>query len=389
VYSVATRHLDAKDVFRIDTAQVNKSCRRFHRHRKYDYSTSDLFGLISSCSIASMPALLRRRLVCFYCNHKSALTRDPSLREFRCNNCDAVNYLDEVRIFYVLRCYLLTVSQNGEITDPPSTPIVQSQKFATASFGAGVNPDFISADDNIFCDTCLKNQQFYVNALASYLPDPSDPDYPKYEAKLPEYKANLEKRYPQVCSSCVERVNNRIKSMTYLTKAENLKFSLDRTRKNQFPTRDTGLKSIVVFLGMWLWHISILGQSLWHYMGIMSLRLASTIESNSPSTISSCTTQIARFDGIDVECFDRTTQFMPMILQAGLLSFWWNNRLRESVQGYGRLSHLNDYYTLQVIFLAVRYAAYWALSQPERFALPVPLIAVHAFMIIFSLAVSI
>jgi hypothetical protein len=48
--------------------------------------------------IANMPALLRRRLVCHYCGHKSALTRDSKVRRFTCSHCDSENYLDEVRI---------------------------------------------------------------------------------------------------------------------------------------------------------------------------------------------------------------------------------------------------------------------------------------------------
>jgi hypothetical protein len=236
----------------------------------------------------------------------------------------------------------------------------------------------------------LKNQQFYVNALASYLPDPSDPDYAKYEAKLPEYKANLEKRYPQVCAKCVEQVNNRIKSMTYLTKAENLKVSLDRTRKRQF-ANETGWKGKAVTLGWFLWHGSVLGQILWHLLGAMSnsSENKTSVSSVSLQLVQECSKQVLAFGNVDIGCFDSVTTIMPRILQAGLVSIWWNNRLQESMQGYGRLTYLNDYYAVQVIFLGIRYLAYILLSQPSRFNLPIPPLAAHAFVIIFSLICTI
>jgi hypothetical protein len=45
----------------------------------------------------AMPQLFRRHLVCFYCGGKSAQTQDGTVLQFRCKNCDAVNYLDSVR----------------------------------------------------------------------------------------------------------------------------------------------------------------------------------------------------------------------------------------------------------------------------------------------------
>ena len=46
--------------------------------------------------------LLRSNLTCFYCGTKSSLKRDPRIRDFACRECEAVNYLDEVRLFVCL-----------------------------------------------------------------------------------------------------------------------------------------------------------------------------------------------------------------------------------------------------------------------------------------------
>jgi hypothetical protein len=206
---------------------------------------------------------------------------------------------------------------------------------------------------------------------------------------LPEYKANLEERYPQVCAKCVERVNNRINSMTYLTKAENLKVRLDKSRKGDVIRRELGLKGIFVQLGGIGWYCSILGQMSWHGLGILSeLPSPEGNPAQQAISIQSCGRQAARLGNIDKACYEGMSKYAYLFFYAGILSFWWNNRIRESQQGYGRLSHLNDYYLLQIIFFGLRCAAIWLLSQPDRFVLPLPSLAAHAFMIIFSLFVS-
>jgi hypothetical protein len=45
----------------------------------------------------AMAPLLRKKLVCFYCGQASSRRRDGTVREWLCQKCDAVNYLDEVR----------------------------------------------------------------------------------------------------------------------------------------------------------------------------------------------------------------------------------------------------------------------------------------------------
>ena len=54
------------------------------------------FEPVNNRFATTMP-LLRRRLVCFYCGRRSAKSHPADTRDWGCENCDAVNYLDEVR----------------------------------------------------------------------------------------------------------------------------------------------------------------------------------------------------------------------------------------------------------------------------------------------------
>lgn len=51
---------------------------------------------LTRCRDYMAPSLHSRRLTCFYCGRRSPLQQDGSVTEWRCGNCEAVNYLDEV-----------------------------------------------------------------------------------------------------------------------------------------------------------------------------------------------------------------------------------------------------------------------------------------------------
>jgi hypothetical protein len=177
--------------------------------------------------------------------------------------------------------------------------------------------------------------------------------------------------------------------MTYLTKAENLKVRLDKTRKGDVVRRELGLKGYIVRLGGIGWYSSILVQIIWHSLGVLSNLPASETPSElQPLSIQSCVRQASRLANIEKGCYDEISCYAFLFPVVGMLSFWWNNRLRESLQGFGRLSHLNDYYLLQAIFLAIRYAAVRLFTHSTRFSPLLPPVPAHTFMIIFSLAVS-
>lgn len=43
-----------------------------------------------------MPRLFRPKLSCFYCGCRSAQIHSSNIRQWQCEKCDAINYLDEV-----------------------------------------------------------------------------------------------------------------------------------------------------------------------------------------------------------------------------------------------------------------------------------------------------
>jgi hypothetical protein len=53
---------------------------------------------VDGCCWLVMAPFLRKRLQCFYCGRHSSRSAKGRVREWTCDNCQAVNYLDEVRI---------------------------------------------------------------------------------------------------------------------------------------------------------------------------------------------------------------------------------------------------------------------------------------------------
>lgn len=63
---------------------------------------SNSSNFIVKTSLALTMSLLRRHLVCFYCGRRSAKNHVTGTRKWECENCEAVNHLDEVGNFYLL-----------------------------------------------------------------------------------------------------------------------------------------------------------------------------------------------------------------------------------------------------------------------------------------------
>lgn len=235
----------------------------------------------------------------------------------------------------------------------------------------------MSQENNIFCATCLKNQNIYVTTLSTYFPDPSDPRYAEYEARFPEFKANLEKRYPQVCADCVSLVNNRLQSMSYLTRAENLRVTLDKTRRGLVQRRRRGWRDLAIFLGSLAWFGSILCQFVWHMMGVAAVQ-------GGGGGLPQCLFLPLK-RSTNTVCLEAVNDILPWAHKLGLVSIWWNNRLLDSVHGAGRLAKLNDYYFLQIVFLGIRFFTYRMIRNMDETA---PSEAAHAFMLVFIAVVG-
>lgn len=310
--------------------------------------------------------LPRRKPVCFYCGCRSAQKLKTPIRQWACEKCEAVNYLDEVgnltnMIQPDTHC-LHDLLQNGDIADPPTSATATTVQYAVPIPRASSPLPSTAGGDAIFCATCQKNQHLLAETLASYLPPADHPDYPEYEAAYPAYRDGLEDRYPQVCEDCEPRVRERIKAAGYYAKTEGMKRMLERTRmRNAEGVRATsGWLLMTVMLGRWMWWASLLTQLAWSSANIIAPQ-GSCGESTSSNPILStvCTLQpsLRRYTSV----LDDVGRYAHIL---GLLSIWYHHRLTHQVTGAaGRVVGLSEYYQMQVLALAVRGGIWWFLDK--------------------------
>ncbi|QGA13471.1 hypothetical protein EYB26_001121 [Talaromyces marneffei] len=306
-------------------------------------------------------ALLTRRLRCFYCGQRSASKKSTSVREWCCEHCEAVNYLDE----------------NGEITDPPTTvtdnpaiPNDTQSPFESAGFD----------QTGLFCSKCVRNQHLLMKALGSYLPDSDDPTYPIYEQQYPQYRRKMEETYPQVCENCEQKVNRRIRQTGYEAKADHLRRTMERSKMSRAvqKARRRNWRSILVVAGALGYWMSVVGQLVSDLIGACGLldKIAGQhwpLESKNLSFISDAVSYI----GYSSE------DLAGIALLLGALSIWWNPKIHHKVEGLsGRILGLNQYYECQLIVMVARFAVWAWLKDTSRMEPSFPA-AVHAIMILF------
>ncbi|PLB46936.1 hypothetical protein P170DRAFT_387979 [Aspergillus steynii IBT 23096] len=323
-----------------------------------------------------MAPLFAKRLNCFYCGRRSAQTDRDSVRKWRCTHCEAVNYLDE----------------KGEITDPPATETNPNV------YGPGApEPPFESADltgSGLFCSHCVRNQHLFTNGLASYFPAADDPEYGAYEREYPKFRKNLEERYPQVCTRCEPRVRQRIRQTGYEAKSDHLRRMMERSKEGRAArqARNWNWRSLLVFGGAMGYWISIAGQLSWDLWSALtavidedSLRAPDAFSGSSPSILS-CASQTLWTRQLPSDCMIDLAPYAGLSLVAGILSLWYNPKLRLKVEGRGgRFVGLGEYYKVQLITTVVRCVFWGVLRDPSSSGLDPSLpSALHWFMVLFT-----
>ncbi|KAI9882068.1 MAG: hypothetical protein M1823_006189 [Watsoniomyces obsoletus] len=290
-----------------------------------------------------MVVMRQRYLICFYCGQKSSKRQDGTVRQWQCGQCEATNHLDE----------------KGNITDPP-VPMDQPTIKYTQPMSR--TP---SSDEFLFCNTCLKNQQFFTQALSKYLPSPTDPHFALYESAYPVHLQNLEQRYPQVCETCEPRVKERIRNAGYLAKTDHLRRMLHRSKgaelgKNRW---ECGWRGMVLFLGALAWWGSHLLQCIWHIQQMLTVSGELFVGGGGRISFVNRVVQALAYiveDGLDGKNLIRGTFIL------GGMSVWWNNRLMGRLRrSDGRLEGLKEYYKLQVMVWLMRVVALWVLGNPS------------------------
>ncbi|MCJ1340549.1 hypothetical protein MMC09_005845 [Bachmanniomyces sp. S44760] len=309
------------------------------------------------------PLAGRRKPVCFYCNCKSAKSRPRDVRQWKCERCEAVNYLDE----------------DGEVADPPVDATASNNIKYAHSIRRPPSPVFDTQDEALFCATCIKNQHFLTQALASYLPATTDSNYQVYEDSFPEYKKELEDRYPPICERCAPRASDRLKATSYAAKTDHVRRMMDRTRDASISRRDVwDWRGPMLALGAISWWSSSALFVLWHVAGATTGAPTYIRHSRSFTSVASRCFQI----GSGSECVDFISPYVSLALVLAILSSWWNPCISEKLRiQRGRMVGLSEFYRLQFATVFVRVLAWLLLGRSSQM-LPgdIEYIGLHAFL---------
>ncbi|KAI9848183.1 MAG: hypothetical protein M1837_000857 [Sclerophora amabilis] len=319
-----------------------------------------------------MAFAFRRKFVCFYCGCRSAKNHDDKVREWRCENCEAVNFLDE----------------NGDVTEPP-TSITSFEN--TNRPVERVTQASTRETESPFCATCLKNQHILTQTLANYLPAPGDPKYAEYESAYPSYRKTLEERYPQVCPNCEPRINDRLRAAGYLAKTDYLRRNIERTRSSG-RRRTWDWRESLVLAGGFGWAGSLIGQVIWHGMGVMVKQDCDGLGTGKEAvTTIECLQQGMLFRKTDEHCTAVTAPLANFAVLLAALTLWWNNQLAKKIRGAkGRLVGLNEFYKLQIVIFFTRVIAWQMLREGTSIDMGRSAMrGVHAFMVAFLFLTSV
>jgi hypothetical protein len=281
-------------------------------------------------------------LTCFYCGKRSSTRFIRGLSKFDCEKCDATNYLDA----------------NGEITDPPVATEQVAPRNAprnTASSRTATTTTTRSSADSIFCDTCLKNQRLFTASLAQYYSseDPGESESEGLDRGYYKFRRGLEKRYPQVCDACADRVGKAIEKAGYTAKTDHLRKMMDRSREARSVRKTTTPMDVIEVLGKWLWWAGFALQMLWHLR--ISLEVISEGEAGGMSDPDE---PISSIQLRHVAALLPSQDWLILnSLIAAVVSAPWNPHLVKVVRGFSRhLLGLQQWYSYQAIIIAMRFA---------------------------------
>lgn len=292
-------------------------------------------------------------LTCFYCGKRSTTRFQRGLSRFDCSKCDATNYLDE----------------DGGITDPPvatetvaprnaprSTRAVRGGGGSLPATGRASATTATTSSDSIFCEKCLKNQRLFTASLAQYYSeDPGESESEGPDRDYYKFRRGLEKRYPQVCENCAERVSKAIDKAGYTAKTDHLRKMMDRSRQERSVPKTTTPLDWAAAAGRWLWWGAFVLQILWHMRVV--LELLST-RADSASGMSDPDDETAGFAWTQfiVDILPTQEWLVQKSLYATVPACLWNPHVVQVVRGFSKhLIGLTQWYSYQAIIFAIRF----------------------------------
>lgn len=193
-------------------------------------------------------------------------------------------------------------------------------------------------------------------------------------------------------------MRQRIRQTGYEAKSDHLRRMMERSKEGRAArqARNWNWRSFLVFGGAIGYWISIAGQLSWDlWSGLTavadddSLRDPDAFSESSPSILS-CATQTLWSHQLPKDCMVDLAPYAGLSLVAGILSLWYNPKLRLKVEGRGgRFVGLGEYYKVQLIVMVVRCVFWGVLRDPSSSGLDPSLpSALHWFMFLLTVLVS-
>ncbi|KAJ3566080.1 hypothetical protein NPX13_g7266 [Xylaria arbuscula] len=287
-----------------------------------------------------------------------------------------------------LLAMLLLRTQNGEITDPPAateSPGRNNVQYAiprsfisrpTSLSPPPLNSPFepptgTGATDPVFCATCLRNQQILSSSLAQFeWPDDSTrAEQSARERKYWALRKDLETRYPQVCDTCLPKVNQKLHQASYMAKTDHLRRMMDRTRSQRTTAKSHGPLDLVDLLGKSSWHAGFVLQAVWHLM-MIALYLTEPFASTPPDG-HGLAVALKKFHQMNLLILPHSDQLMRWAISLGMCSFPWNPRFKQSIRGFTtHILGFKQWYSYQLLAFFVRFVAFSIAQYSRSHGLP-------------------
>lgn len=315
-----------------------------------------------------------RRIHCHFCGTRSTHNKKSGIAEFLCASCEAVNYLDA----------------QGNIIDTPAAVAVKQKREEVPAgpvfktFTKPLPETLHHQKSQPFCNTCLLNQRIYFETLSNYLPDEGHPEYQKYVDGLPEFKRSLEKRYPQVCTTCAPNAQTKINRADHYAGTSNVAKMAARTREigvlGMRGQRDSWFRwSMRFLLGSvgWVAFASLIVQAAWHVYGICTVLSETSGRMEDENVIFAfdatpfdCLQELLRMH-LHLSCYSLLARQIPTTLIVSGCLLWHNPSLKDWFHDTHRMEAITgvmEHALLQLALLGIRILAYVWLSDSATIA---------------------
>lgn len=271
-------------------------------------------------------------------------------------------------------CYINSTAdarQRGQVIDPPTELTARPQPLYTHTrvlTSRSPTPDsavMSTPVESPFCGRCEKNQMIVNRALAEWLPDEDDPEYANQEKALPQYQAQLEEQFPQVCESCIDRVKGRIRQAGYAAKAEAVGRKLEQSKKYQDKKRTTRQlwTLIIISLAKCVYIATLIATLGWHLLAAIS-HFGAGHHHFDPKT---CVVEALTTMGVDKSCVVSTParEWVSYALLGDVLTIWWNPKLAyKTTHANQRMSGMVSQWMIRGCVALLNAGVWFLLREP-------------------------